>query len=404
MSRYVIVGGGQAGLQVADSLRRGGFSGELVLVGAESSLPYQRPPLSKKFLLEDMSPAQLLFRPADFFAKHSIDLRLNIHVTQLDRTTQTLRLADGSTLQYDKLALTLGARVRTLTLPGADDPRILYLRGLTDAQHLKEGLAESTRVLVVGGGFIGLEVAAAARALGKEVTVLEAQERLLQRVVAAPVSAYFAALHTGRGVRILLNETLASVTADTTAVTLETASGARLSADLVVVGIGVVPDIDFAIEAGLGDARGIAVDEHAMTVDRNIFSAGDCTWHRNTRYPAAHRLESVQNAVDQAKVAAAGMLGSPITYDQVPWFWSDQYDVKLQMVGISTGYDALVIRGLPESHQFSVFYFAGDRVIAVDSINRPAEHMVARRLIAAGGVCAQAAVADLNLDLKTLVQ
>lgn len=404
MTVCAIVGAGQAGLQVAESLRRGGFQGELVLLGEESSLPYQRPPLSKKYLLGEVDPARLLFRPAEHYAKLDIQVRLETRVSAIERQTRELVLAGGARVPYARLALATGARVRLLDVPGAaEDPRVCYLRGITDAERIRVRLADAAHVAIVGGGFIGLEVAAIARSLGREVTVIEAQSRVLPRMVAPVVSHFFDTLHTGHGVRILLEQHVSALERAANHTTIVTADGTRIEAQLIVVGIGVVPNAELAESAGLACDAGILVDEFACTADPDIVAAGDCTRHRNLLYALPHRLESVQNAVDQAKIAASTLLAAPVAYAQVPWFWSDQYDVKLQMVGISTGYDSLVLRGVLEDRSFSVFYYAEQRVIAVDSINRPAEHMAARKLIAAGGRIAKEQVLDAAIDLKSII-
>lgn len=402
MNRCAIVGAGQAGLQVAESLRRGGFQGELVLLGDEASLPYQRPPLSKKYLLGEVEPARLLFRAAEHYAKLHVEVRLNTRVSLIDCATHELVLADGNRLSYDRLALATGARVRLLNVPGAEDPRVCYLRGIADAEHIRRRLVDAARVVIVGGGFIGLEVAAIASSLGKEVTVIEAQSRVLPRVVAPLVSRFFETLHTRHGVRVLIEQQVSGLVHSANHTTVVTADGTRIEAELIVIGIGIVPNVELAKAAGLACDAGILVDEFACTSDPDIVAAGDCTRHRNLLYAQLHSLESVQNAVDQAKIAAGTLLNAPLAYAQVPWFWSDQYDVKLQIAGISNGYDDLVLRGVPEDGSFSVFYYAGARVIAVDSINRPAEHMAARKIIAAGGVSAKEQVANPATDLKSL--
>ena len=403
MSRHVIVGAGQAGLQVVEALRRDGYEDELVLVGAETWLPYQRPPLSKKFLQGETTAERLLFRPADFYAKQRIETRLGVSAIALDTATKRLSLSDGSALDYDGLVLATGARVRTLNMPGAEDPRVSYLRGLDDAARLKTQLEAASRVVILGAGFIGLEVAAIARKAGREVTVVEAQSRVLQRVVAPTVSAFFEALHRSHGVDLLLNARLDGLEPGPDALRVRLADGTVLLADLLLVGIGVEPEVGLAAAAGIRCEGGILVDEFARTSAPGVLAAGDCTCHRNLLYPAPHRIESVQNAVDQGKVAAATLLGKQEGYAAVPWFWSDQYDVKLQMVGLSAGHDSLVVRGVPEGGAFSVFYRAGERVIAVDSINRPAEHMFARKFIAAGGRCNPGRLADTAVDLKSIL-
>ncbi|MBM4226757.1 MAG: pyridine nucleotide-disulfide oxidoreductase [Gammaproteobacteria bacterium] len=404
MTRHVIIGAGQAGLQIVESLRKEGFSGEIALIGDEASAPYQRPPLSKKYLLGQITAERLLFRAPEHYGRLGVELRLSTRVTAIDPAAHTVTLAEGSQLEWDRLALATGARVRKLGVPGAEDPRVHVLRGVEDAEALRQGLEQAARVVVIGGGFIGLEVAAIARKLGLEVKVVEAQSRVLPRVVAPLVSTFFHELHTGHGVRILLDQQVAALVPSADALTVQTQDGTVIPADLVVVGIGVLPNTELAEAAGLACDAGIVVDEFARTSHPHIVSAGDCTRHRNLLFAAPHRLESVQNAVDQAKVAASTMLDAPVPYAQVPWFWSDQYDVKLQMVGISTGHDSLVVRGVPGPDGFSVFYRSGDRVIAVDSINKPAEHMAARKLIAAGGQCDPERLADTSTDLKTLLQ
>jgi 3-phenylpropionate/trans-cinnamate dioxygenase ferredoxin reductase component len=404
MPHIAIIGAGQAGIQITESVRRGGYTGDITLFGDEPWLPYQRPPLSKQFLLGELDHSRLYFRPAAHFDKLNVRVRLESTVTRIDRAARVLHLADGQQFEFDRLALTTGARVRRLDMPGAEDPRVCYLRGLSDAEKIRERLRAARAVVVIGGGFIGLEIAAVARTLGKDVTILEAQSRLMPRVVAPIVSTYFDTLHSTRGARVLTAQSLAGLEPGTESVSLVLANGVRLEADLIVVGIGVHPNMEIAAAAGLACNAGIVVDEFARTSDPDIVAAGDCTWHRNRLFEHPHRLESVQNAVDQAKIAAASLLDQPVAYAQVPWFWSDQYDVKLQMVGISTGFDTAVVRGIPEAGGFSVFYYLGDRVIAVDSINRPAEHMAARRLIAAGGRLAKDVAADLAVDLKTVIE
>lgn len=404
MPHIAIIGAGQSGMQVADSLRRGGFAGELTLLGEEAWLPYQRPPLSKQYLLDQIDSNRLYFRPAAHYEKLDVKVLLSTGVASVDRANRTLGLANGTELGYDRLAFTTGARVRKLNLPGADDPRVCYLRGLSDAEIIRTRLQTAQRVAVIGGGFIGLEIAAVARTRGLDVTVIEAQSRLMPRVVAPIVSAYFDQLHQRRGVRILTSQSIVTLESGTDRMTLKLASGEDVDADLIVVGIGVHPNVEVAAASGLVCDGGIVVDEFARTSDPDIVAAGDCTWHRNVLFDRHHRLESVQNAVDQAKVAAASLLDQPLAYAQVPWFWSDQYDVKLQMAGISTGFDTAIVRGVPETGAFSVFYYGGARVLACDSINRPAEHMAARRLLAGAGLLAQDAAANPAVDLKTFIE
>lgn len=403
MNAIVVVGAGQAGLQLVESLRKGGYDGPLTLLGDERHPPYQRPPLSKKYLAGDFADERLYFRPREHYAKLDVTLRLDTRVVAIDREAQRVLLADGSAQAYDGLALTTGARVRPLPVPGGDLPGVCYLRGLDDAQALKARLAQARKVVVIGGGFIGLEVAATARDHGCEVHVVEALDRLMARVLPPQLSDFFAELHRARGVRLHLGMGVAAIVDAGPGFRVQLADGAALDADLVVAGIGVVPNQELAEAAGLCCQGGILVDEFARTSDPRIVAAGDCTQHRNLRYPATHRLESVQNAVDQAKVAAASLRGEPLPYAELPWFWSDQYDVKLQMAGLSAGHDAQVLRGAPSSAGFSVYYFGSGRLVAVDSINRPADHMLARRLLAAEVVVTPEQAGDPAFDLKSLL-
>ena len=403
MRRILIIGAGQAGLQIAESLRKGGYEGELCLVGEEAWPPYQRPPLSKKYLADDFADERLYFRPLEHYAKLKVDLRLDTRATAIDRTARQVTLASGETLAYDGLALTTGTRVRPLPVPGADHPAVCYLRGLADAHAIKSHLATARRVVVIGGGFIGLEVAATARHQGCEVHVVEALDRLMARVMPPVVSDFFADLHRGHGTQLHFGAQVTAIAGAASGVAVMLKNGAALPADLVVAGIGVLPNQELAAAAGLACGNGIEVDEYARTSDPVIVAAGDCTWHRNRLFEAPHRLESVQNAVDQAKVAAASLLGQAQPYADLPWFWSDQFDVKLQIAGLSAGHDEFVLRGEPTPAGFSVYYFKAGRLLAVDSLNRPADHMLARRLLLAGTAITPAQAGDPACDLKSLL-
>ncbi|SRR5579883_62618 len=369
----VIVGAGQAGFQAAWSLRMEGYDGTVTLIGEEPHLPYQRPPLSKGFLLGKQELASATLRPERFYREHRIDLIQGERVSAIDRESRRVKLGSGSSLPYDSLVLATGARVRRLP-----DPNIVYLRGIDDAIELSSRLARAQSVLVIGGGFIGLEVAAAARVLGKDVTVVEIQSRLMSRSVAPVLSDFFRALHESHGVRIRFG-----------------ACEASAGADLVIAGIGVIPNSELADAAGLPVANGIVVDAHLRTADHRIFAIGDCADH-----PQMGRLESVQNAVDQAKCVAANIAGKNEPYRAVPWFWTDQFDAKLQMAGISLAADQVVLRGSPP--KFSVFYFRSGKLIAVDSIGRPADHLLARKLLAKESAVTPEQAADENFPLKPL--
>jgi 3-phenylpropionate/trans-cinnamate dioxygenase ferredoxin reductase subunit len=380
----VIVGAGQAGFQAAFSLRSDGYDKSITLIGEEPHLPYQRPPLSKGFLAGKQTIESAALRPEVFYGTHRIDLITGEGVTSIDRSGH-VELASGKRIPYDKLILATGARVRKLPAKLKSD--VLYLRDRRDAVELKERLDRSTSVLVIGGGFIGLEVAAAARLLGKQVTVLEAQPRLMQRSVAPIISEFYRELHTANSVNVVLGSS-------------EIASH---PAELVVVGIGVVPNVELAREAGLAITDGIAVDDYLRTSDPNIYAIGDCAEHPNVFADARVRIESVQNAVDQARCAAANIAGRNLPYRAVPWFWTDQFDVKLQMAGLSGGSDRLVTRGDPAIRKFSIFYFRGDRLIGVDSINRPGDHMMGRKLLTTSVRVTSDQAADESFDLKSLI-
>ena len=401
----VVIGAGQAGQQICDSLRRGGYQGRLVLLGDEAHLPYQRPPLSKKFLTGTLEAERLWLRPASYYEKNAVELRLGVPVAALDRATRTLSLADGATLQYASLAFATGTRVRPVSVPGAEHADIHYVRSLADGQRLAARLNQVQSLAVIGGGFIGLEVAAIARELGKQVLLIEALERLMARAVAPQVSDFYAELHRAHGVEVLLATGVSAIEREGHGYSLLTSDGARRGVDLIVAGIGVVPNSELAASAGLACRNGgILVDEYARSSDPHIVAAGDCTWHMNGFLQREIRLESVQNAVDQAKTAAASLLGHAAPYCQVPWFWSDQYDVKLQIAGIGMPHEVAVFRGEPAVKAFSVLYFHAGRLIGVDSLNRPADHMAARKLLTQGTTLSPAEARDPALDLMHMAR
>ena len=392
----VIVGGGQAGLEAAAALRTQGYEGSVTLVCQEPHAPYQRPPLSKDFLAGKQEAENLPLRALAFYAKHRIDLLLGESATEIHREAKRVHLSSGGSIEYDKLILAVGARNRPLPVPGAE--HALYLRTLDEAVVIKQRLASAHAAVVIGGGFIGLEVAAAASGAGKPVTVIEAQPRLMARAVSALLSDFFLHLHQGRGVEVVLNTGVAEIVAD--AVILS--DGRRVASDLVIAGIGVLANVDLAQAAGLEIGNGIFVDEFLRTNDPDIYAIGDCADHPNAFAGGRARLESVQNAVDQAKCVASGITGQPLPYHAVPWFWTDQYDVRFQMVGLSGGHDQAVMRGSVEQSKFSVFYFKENRLLAVDSVNRFGDHIAARKILAAGTPVTPAEAADEAFDLKKL--
>lgn len=401
----VIVGGGQAGFQVAASLRGDGYAEPIHLIGAETHVPYQRPPLSKGLLLGKMDRARLLFRQPAFYAAQSIDLMLGATVTALDPAARIVTLSTGRLVPYDQLVIATGTRVRPLAIPGTELDGVVYLRTLDESEGLARRVGAADRVVVIGGGFIGLEVAAAVRMLGKPATVLEAADRLMGRVVAPVISTFYADLHRRQGVELVLNARIERLEGEAGRVrSVIMADGTRHLADLVVIGIGVLPNVELAAAAGLVCDNGIVVDEHGRTSDPSIYAAGECTSHPNRFAGGRARLESVQNAVDQAKAVAASLLGRPRPYDEVPWFWSDQYEAKLQMVGISTGHDHLTIRGDPALGRFSVCYFKAGKLVAIDSVNRPSDHMTGRKLLVLGTDLTPDQAADDSFELKSALK
>jgi 3-phenylpropionate/trans-cinnamate dioxygenase ferredoxin reductase subunit len=360
----IIAGAGQAAGQAVASLRQEGFDGRIVLVGAEPVLPYQRPPLSKAFLAGTLPLERLFLKPPAFYEQARVDTLLGVAVTELDAAGRQVRLDDGRELAFDHLLLATGGRARRLDCPGADHPRLHYLRTVADVDGIRAALRPGARLVLIGGGYVGLEIAAVAAKLGLAVTVLEAAPTVLARVV--------------------------------------TGDGERIDADLVIAGIGLLPNVELAQAAGLVCDNGIVVDEECRTSAPGIFAAGDCTQHPNAIYDSRLRLESVHNAIEQGKTAAAAMCGKARPYRQVPWFWSDQYDLKLQTAGLNRGYDQVVMRGSTDSRSFAAFYLCDGRLLAVDAVNRPVEFMVAKALIANRTVIAPERFADERIAAKDL--
>jgi len=403
LAQILIVGGGQAAVQTVDALRRKGFAGKLTVVGDESSLPYQRPPLSKKYLAGALERERLLIRPASFFAEHAITTHLGRTVTEILRREQRVRLDDGTSLGYDALVLATGSRPRRVPIPGADFAGIYYLRTLADADRIRAECRAGARLVIIGGGYIGLEVAATSHELGVDVTVLEMAERVMSRVTSAEVSAFYESEHARHGVRILCNERVRSLLGDSRSGRVRavlTESGAEHPADFVVVGVGVAPADELARSAGLECDNGVLTDEHCRTSDPAIYAAGDCANHQHHHYGRRLRLESVDNAFEQGTTVALNLLGTPTRHEKVPWFWSDQYDLKLIIVGMRDGYDALVVRGSPAARSFSVCYLRAGEFIALDSVNSPKDQMAARKLLAVHARPDPARLTDPAIALK----
>jgi 3-phenylpropionate/trans-cinnamate dioxygenase ferredoxin reductase component len=403
ISTILIIGGGQAGAQAIDTLRREGFGGRLVLVGDEPQLPYQRPPLSKKFLSGEMAADRLLFRQQSFYDEHRIELTLGVTATRLDPAARRVLLSNGEEVVYDRLLLCLGATSRQLTCPGANLPGVHYLRGLADVPGIRTGLESGARTVLVGGGYIGLETAATARKMGCAVTVLEMADRVMNRVVASNVSEYFEHEHRTQGVKIVCNTRVVRLDGGTLVERVVCADGSTHEADLLVVGVGAVANMRLASDAGLRCENGIVVDEYCRTSDPAIYAAGDCTYHPSLRFDMRVRLESVDNAFEQAKTAALNMLERPTVHDRVPWFWSDQFDNKLLIAGLSQGHDLQVTRGDPATRSFSVCYLKGGELLALEAVNHSKDYMAARKLIAERARPNLDKLADPRVALKDAV-
>lgn len=401
MAAMVVVGAGQAAGQAAASLRQGGYEGEIVILGDESHPPYQRPPLSKQYLSGEHGLERVYLRPEKFYDERNIDLRTNVTVSKIDPASKTVSLASGDIVEYEKLLIATGSRPRKLNIEGSDLEGIHYFRTIADVDRISEAMKSAKSLCIVGGGYIGLEVASVAVVAGLEVNVLEMEDRILQRVTTPEMSNFYHHLHTSRGVEIHVN-TGCSGFAGSGAVERVLCGDKTIDADLVIVGIGIVPNIELAADAGLNCENGIVVDDHCRTSDENIYAAGDCTNHPNPILNRRLRLESVPNAMDQARTATANMLGGDKIYATVPWFWSDQYELKLQMVGFSSDGDTQVVRGDMAANQFAVFYLKDGAVVAVDAVNSPREFMVAKQLY--GKQVDASQLADKEFELKTLLK
>ncbi len=408
LDHIVIVGAGQAAIQAIDTLRRKGFAGQLTLIGEEPWLPYQRPPLSKKFLLGAMERERLLIRPATFYTEHRIQTHLGRRAEHIDRAARTVRLDDGTSLHYDALLLATGSRPRHSSVPGADLDGVHMLRNIADVERIRRDLAPGRRLVIVGAGYIGLEVAATARELSMAVTVLEQADRVMSRVTCCEVSAFYEAEHIRQGVRVICGAQVSEIEGSGGSPSRVRAvicdDGTAHDADVVLVGIGVTPNDDLAQSAGLECGNGIVVDQHCRTSDPHIYAAGDCTDHPSIHYGKRIRLESVDNAFEQATSAALNMLGTPTPHDKVPWFWSDQYDRKCIIIGLSQGHDEVVMRGSPASRSFSACYLREGELIAVDTVNAPKDQMAARKLVAARAKPDRARLAEPTTPLKDCLQ
>jgi 3-phenylpropionate/trans-cinnamate dioxygenase ferredoxin reductase component len=397
----LIVGAGHAGFQLAASLRQHGFGERIGLINDEAHLPYQRPPLSKAYLKGEGRPDSLMFRPDKFYRDQNIELMADRAVS-IDRGARRLLLASGAALDYGHLVLATGARNRLLDIPNANLKDVLYLRTLDESEALRQRITSGQRVVVIGAGFIGLEFAATARAKGLEVDVAELGARVMARAVTAEISQFFQDRHTAAGMRIHLGVQATSIESDGVNVTgVSLSDGRHVPADLVVVGVGVLPNIELAAQAGLSVAAGIIVNEQLLTSDPDISAVGDCALFASPRFGGSLRLESVQNASDHARCVAARLTGDAKTYDGLPWFWSDQGPDKLQIAGLTTGYDQVVVRGDPGQGSFSAFCYKSGQLVGIESINRASDHVFGRKILGLNRSIGPEQAADLSFDLKS---
>lgn len=379
MSRTIIVGAGQAGGQVAASLRQQGYTDEIVLFGDEPHRPYQRPILSKQYLASEQGEERVFLRAENFYTDHQITLKLGQRITAIDAHASTVTTEQGETIEYQDLVLATGSRPRKLQLPGSDLQGIYYLRTLDDVNAIKVDMQPGKKLVIIGGGYIGLEVASVAVAAGMDVAVAEMEDRILKRVTTVEMSEFYHQLHSDRGVNIHLQTTVSGFEGEER-VKRVLCNGCNMDADVVIVGIGVIPNVELAEAAGIVCNNGIVTDEHCRTSVSNIYAAGDCCNHPNPVLGRRLRLESVPNAMEQAKVVAANILGQEKIYSVVPWFWSDQYEHKLQMVGFATDGETQLLRGDKDHQQFAIFYFQDERLVAVDAVNSSRDFMAGRQL------------------------
>jgi len=402
MNRIVIVGAGQAGAQVAFSLRQWGCDGSITIVGDEAFPPYERPPLSKEFLKGELDEERLFFRTAGWYADHSIDLRIGTEAVRIDRERGVVVL-DGGELAFDALVLATGSRPRPFAVAGANLAGIHEVRTIADTNRLRIAMQPGARMLVVGAGYIGLEVAAVARMLGLEVTVLEAMDRVLARVTGKVMSDFFENEHRSHGVDLRCGARLDAFEGDSSLTAVRLADGTRLAADVAVVGVGIAPRQQLAETCGIACDDGIVVDRDARTSDPRVFAVGDCARRPLVHYGRNGRLESVHNAIEQGKIAASAILGRPRPAEDVPWFWSNQYDLKLQIAGLGQGHDSIVVRGDPADRKFAAFSLRDGVLLAVDAVNSPMEFMASKVLIAAAARPDPAALRDTGVPMKAIV-
>ena len=403
MNEIVVIGSGQAAIQTVMSLKRNEFTGSIKVIGEEDHLPYQRPPLSKDFLLEEYKPERVSLKKKEFYEENGVDLILGKRAESIDTILKEITLSDENKIRYDQLVIATGSRVRKLNVPGSDKKGIYYLRDLDDANALKQRLKKNKKMVIVGAGYIGLEVASVAASLGVEVTVIEMANRVMNRTVDPIISSYYQKLHESHGVKIHLDNGLKAFEGGDSVNAVLCSDGLMLEADLVVIGAGVLPNQEIAIEAGLECNNGIMVNEFGETSTAHVYACGDCTNHPNKGLNTRLRLESVHNAMEQSKTVANTIMGNKEPYDQVPWFWSDQYDHKLQLVGISGDHDEVVMRGLESEQKFLLFYLKNSELIAVNAINSSKEFLICRKLVANKVKISSDVIKDQSVNLNDLL-
>jgi 3-phenylpropionate/trans-cinnamate dioxygenase ferredoxin reductase subunit len=400
--KIIIIGGGQAGCQTATSLRALGFLGEISIYCSENYLPYQRPPLSKKFLLGELDKERLFFKPEKFYRDNNINFFLNSYVAKIEKENKKIFLNNNEEDSYDKLVIATGTKPREIDVDKDSAKNIFYLRSIDDVSEIKDKVQSSKKVAIIGGGYIGLEVAAILKKLGLSVTIIEMAGRILERVTSQIISDFYTKVHNEEGVKILTNTSVESITKKSKDMEILTNNGA-ISADFVVVGIGVIPCDELASESGLKVQNGILVNEFCETSEKDIYSAGDCTVHPNSYYNKDIRLESVHNAIEQGKTVASSIMNKKTPYNQIPWFWSDQYDLKLQIAGLCIDYDDIIVRGNSDNRSFAVFYMKDNYMIASDCINCPGEHMMSRRIISDKIIVDKDRLSDVLIPIKEVI-
>ena len=403
MENLVVIGAGQSAIQCITSLKKEGYEGSITLVGEEEHLPYQRPPLSKGFLDDSINKERLYFKKLDFFTENKIQLKLGISATSVDIENNLVNLSDEDKLHFDKLVFATGSRVRLLDFPGNDLDNIHYLRGLDDAENIKKGLEKSKHLVVIGAGYIGLEVAAIASEKGVKVSIVEMADRVMSRTVDPQISDYYLNLHQNNGVKFKFNTSLEEIKGQGQVESVVCSDGTSINTDMVIIGAGVIPNTEIAQNSGVSCENGILVDEFGRTNFKNVFACGDCTSHPNKLLNMQLRLESVHNAMEQSKAVAMSVLDKPAEYSQIPWFWSDQYDHKLQIVGISGSHDTVTMRGSADASKFMLFYTRGEELVAVDAVNNPKDFLICRKLVANKVKIKTDMISDLNLNLNDLI-